>query len=152
MTQSLEILLVEDNDGDVEMTQRALRNNVPECNLSVANDGVEAMDLLHKRGQFTNAPTPQIILLDLNMPRMDGIRFLEQAKADAVLKSIPVIVFTSSQSQRDIQECYEHQASCYIVKPFDGKEFANAVQQVASFWGNLGQLPEKKHIGWYGNE
>lgn len=152
MTQSLEILLVEDNEGDVEMTQRALRDSAPACHLSVVNDGVEAMDLLHKRGPFTNAPTPQIILLDLNMPRMDGIRFLEQAKADAALKSIPVIVFTSSQSSRDIQECYERQASCYIVKPFDGEEFANAVQQVASFWGNLGQLPEKKHVGWHDDE
>lgn len=144
MTTSLEILLVEDNEGDVEMTQRALRDVTPACHISIANDGVEAMELLHKRGNFADMPTPQIILLDLNMPRMDGKRFLEQAKADAELKSIPVIVFTSSQSPHDIRECYERQASCYVVKPFDGREFANTLQQVVSFWGNLGQLPQKE--------
>jgi two-component system, chemotaxis family, response regulator Rcp1 len=140
MQRILEILLVEDNEGDVEMTQRALRDN-PSCRLSVANNGMEALDFLHKRGEFSDAPLPNIILLDLNMPRMDGKQFLETVKGEASLKTIPVIMLTSSQSPNDIRDCYERHASCYIVKPFDGKKYFEAVRQVVSFWGELGKLP-----------
>ncbi len=141
MKTPLEILLVEDNEGDVEMTERAFRDKKPACNISVANDGIEALDFLFKRGKFPDAPAPQLILLDLNMPRMDGKKFLEVVKEDIKLKSIPVIMLTSSQSPTDIRECYERHANYYVVKPFDGKEFADAVRQVVSFWSNLGQLP-----------
>jgi CheY-like chemotaxis protein len=141
MRNSLEILLVEDNEGDVELTKRAFRSTVPAPNISVANDGVEAMDFLLRRGEFAAAPTPQLILLDLNMPRMDGKTFLETMKADARLKAIPVIMLTSSKSPGDIRACYERHASCYIVKPFSGEEFAELVRQVINFWGSLGQLP-----------
>lgn len=138
----LEVLLVEDNEGDVEMTRRAFRDGKPSCHISVANDGVEALEFLHKQEKFANAPAPHIILLDLNMPRMDGKRFLEEAKSDAALKAIPVIMLTSSESPNDIRECYERHASCYVVKPFDGKKFADAVRQVVSFWSGLGRLPK----------
>jgi CheY-like chemotaxis protein len=141
MATSLDILLVEDNEGDVELTKRALRDGYPVCNLEVANDGMEAVDFLFKRGSFQDAADPDLILLDLNMPKMDGKQFLEVVKQDPTLKAIPVIMFTSSQSPTDIRDCYERHASCYVVKPFDGKEFTAAVKQVVSFWSSLGRLP-----------
>lgn len=144
MPAPLEVLLIEDNEGDVEMTLRAFRDEHRICNISVANDGMEALDFLYKRGNFANTPTPQIILLDLNMPRMDGKQFLETVKADAHLKAIPVIMLTSSQSPRDIEECYERYASCYVGKPFSANEYAETVRQVVKFWGGFARLPSRK--------
>ncbi len=143
MHKELEVLLVEDNEGDVEMVKLAFCDGTPTCHISVAHDGVEAVDFLHRRGQFADAPTPQLILLDLNMPRMDGKRFLEVVKMEAQLKAIPVVVLTSSQSACDIRACYERQASCYIIKPFDVDEFAATVRRVVDFWSDLGRLPCK---------
>lgn len=140
MQNSLTILLVEDNEGDIEMTERALFDAKPPCHLSVVNDGVEALDFLRKQAHFTNAATPQLIFLDINMPRMDGKKFLEAVKAESQLRTIPIIMLTSSQSPRDIRECYDRQASCYVVKPFNGNEFVAVVRQVVSFWGDLAQL------------
>jgi CheY-like chemotaxis protein len=142
MREELEILLVEDNEGDVEMTRRAFRDGKPACNVSVANDGIDALDFLHKRGDFAGSPTPRLILLDLNMPRMDGKQFLESVKADAKLKAIPVVMLTSSQSPNDVRVCYESHASAYVVKPFDGKKFAETVRQVVQFWSDLSRLPQ----------
>ena len=141
MRTELDVLLVEDNEGDVEMVKLAFRDGTPTCRISVAHDGVEAVDFLHRRGKFADAPTPQLILLDLNMPRMDGKRFLEVIKMEANLKAIPVVVLTSSQSVYDIRACYERQASCYVIKPFDVDEFADTVRQVVEFWSDLGRLP-----------
>jgi len=141
MNNVLEILLVEDNEGDIEMTQRAFQDGKSACNISVVNDGMEALDFLNKRGDYANAPSPQLIFLDLNMPRMDGKQFLDAIKSEAQWKPIPVIMFTSSESPKDIRECYERHASCYVVKPFDGKEFIDAVRRVVDVWNNLGQLP-----------
>jgi CheY-like chemotaxis protein len=137
----LEILLVEDNEGDVELTRRAFRDDTSHYHLSVAHDGVEALDFLHKKDGFADAPNPRLILLDLNMPRMDGKRFLETVKADAQLKTIPVVMLTSSQSPTDIRECYERYVSGYVVKPFDAKEFMETVRKIVAFWSELGQLP-----------
>ncbi len=131
----LELLLVEDNEGDVEMTKYALRNSSPPCNISVANDGVEALEFLHRHGTHAQSSTPHLILLDLNMPRMDGKQFLEELKSEPGLKSIPVVMFTSSQSPDDIRACYERYASAYVVKPFDSQEFADTLRQVVAFWG-----------------
>ena len=141
MHTELEILLVEDNEGDVEMTKLAFRDNAPACRISVANNGIDALDFLHKREKFADAPTPQLILLDLNMPKMDGKRFLEVVKTEAELKAIPVIMLTSSRSPSDIRACYERHASCYIVKPFDVDQFTDTVRQVVVFWSGVGQLP-----------
>jgi len=141
MATPIEILLVEDNEGDVEMTRRALRNDEFACRISVANDGVDALNFLRKQEEFSDAPKPHLILLDLNMPRMDGKQFLENAKADPALKAIPVIMLTSSQSPNDVRECYERHANCYVVKPFNGKEFADTVRQIVSFWSSLAKSP-----------
>lgn len=137
----LDLLLVEDNEGDVEMTERALSDATPVCHVSVANDGAQALEILRKRGDYADAPTPKLILLDLNMPGMDGKQFLEIMKADAKLKAIPVVMLTSSESPNDIRECYERYASCYVVKPFDGQQFADTVRHVVRFWHTHGRLP-----------
>ena len=107
----------------------------------MAHNGIDALDFLHKREKFADAPTPQLILLDLNMPKMDGKRFLEVVKTEAELKAIPVIMLTSSRSPSDIRACYERHASCYIVKPFDVDQFTDTVRQVVVFWSGVGQLP-----------
>ncbi len=141
MQLPLEILLVEDNEGDIEMTTRAFCDQEPACNISVVNNGMEAMDFLNKRGTYRDAPSPRIILLDLNMPRMDGRKFLDVVKDDPQFKAIPVVVLTSSNSLADIRDCYQRHASCYVVKPFDGKVFSDAVRQVVCFWATMAQLP-----------
>lgn len=140
MNKPLKILLVEDNEGDVEMTQRAFRDDPALCHISVANDGVEALDLLRKRVDSLDKALPQLILLDLNMPRMDGEKFLETVKGDKALCAIPVVMFTSSQSPADIRECYERHASFYVVKPFDGKEFAETVRKIVLFFSSVARL------------
>lgn len=136
------LLLVEDNEGDVEMTERALSDGDLGCSLHVVNDGMEAMDYLRKCGAHAGAVPPSLILLDLNMPRMDGKQFLEAVKDDPKLKAIPVIMFTSSKSPGDIRACYERHASCYIVKPFDGKQFADTLREIVRFWKRLVVLPQ----------
>ena len=137
---ALEILLVEDNEGDVVAVQRAFRSEQPACNISVANDGAEALDFVFKRGNFANAPLPQLILLDLNLPRMDGKQFLEVFKKQEELRSIPVIMLTSSESPKDIRECYERHASCYVVKPFSYKELSEKVREIINFWSLTGRV------------
>ena len=141
MRTSLDILLVEDNEGDVELTRRAFLNASPPVRMSVANNGNQALDFLNKQGSFEGVRTPDLILLDINMPRMDGKQFLGVVKQDESFKAIPVVMFTSSQSPADIRECYERHASCYVVKPFDGREYADTLKKVVCFWGGVGQLP-----------
>lgn len=134
------ILLVEDNEGDVEMTQRALMTAQPPCSLSIAHDGLQALDMLrHEPGQET--PPPQLILLDINMPRMDGKELLAAVKSDSRLRRIPVVMFTSSESPSDIRECYERHASCYVVKPFNGRQYAQVLHDVVNFWSTTSRLP-----------
>lgn len=142
MLASMDILLVEDNEGDVEMTRRALRKATPPCRMAVANNGQQALEYLNKQGSFANAVTPHLILLDINMPRMDGKQLLERVKHTVGLKAIPVVMFTSSESAADIRDCYERHASGYVVKPFDGRQYADALRQVISFWGGIGELPQ----------
>jgi CheY-like chemotaxis protein len=137
MYTDLEILLVEDNEGDVEMTRRALRTATPQCRLTVANNGDQAIKLL----QDVSVQPPHLILLDINMPRMDGKAFLSAIKQDDAFRAIPVVMFTSSESPNDIRECYERYASGYVVKPFDGVQYANTVREVVHFWGEVSQLP-----------
>lgn len=137
----LNILLIEDNEGDIELTKIAFSKGQLSSNLRVAHDGAEAVKCLSKQGEFQNAPRPDLILLDLNMPKMGGKEFLERVKQDAKTKSIPVIILTSSSATRDIQECYERHANCYIIKPPDLAAFIKMAGQVGDFWLNLAQLP-----------
>jgi CheY-like chemotaxis protein len=141
MTDTLEILLVEDNEGDVELVRGALQNEVPFCNLSVVNNGRQALDRVLKHGIYQDAITPHLILLDLNLSGMDGKILLKIMKQDEQLKMIPVVILTSSRAPSDILESYAYHANCYIVKPFDGKEFKSTIRQALAFWRNVAQLP-----------
>jgi CheY-like chemotaxis protein len=141
LNESLNILLVEDNEGDVEMVQDALEGYASACSLSVVKDGREALDYLFQHGHFTRATLPNLILLDLNMSGMDGIILLKILKDDERLKTIPVVVLTSSKAPSDILEAYARHANCYVVKPFDGKEFTSVIRQIVHFWNVLVELP-----------
>jgi two-component system response regulator len=144
--QSMKILLVEDNEGDVELTRIAFKAGPFPSTLSVAHDGIEAMDYLSGKGKFQNVERPDLILLDLNMPKMDGKAFLNIVKQDAVLKAIPVVVLTSSGAPADVTECYDRHANCYILKPPDLQAFIEAARQVQNYWISLVKLPQSRHV------
>jgi CheY-like chemotaxis protein len=135
------ILLVEDNPGDVRLTQEALREGKLMNTLHVAGDGVEAIDFLRRRGKFAQAPEADIILLDLNLPRMDGREVLAEIKIDPLLKKIPVIVLTTSAAEEDIIGAYNLYANCYITKPVDFRKFSDVIRSIENFWFNIVKLP-----------
>lgn len=137
-----EILLAEDNPGDVRLTREALRDSSISHNLHVVPDGVEALAFLLHQGRYAEAPQPDLILLDLNMPRMDGRRLLAAVKADARLRRIPIVILSSSQNETDIQSAYELQANCYITKPTDLEQFINVVKEIQEFWAITAELPQ----------
>jgi len=136
-----EILLVEDNEGDIELTREAFEDAKFRNNLHIAMDGDEALDFLFKRNGNEQAQTPDIILLDLNLPGTDGREVLEEIKSDQLLRRIPVIVLTSSQADKDILESYDLHANCYIVKPVNAHKFMQVVHQVENFWIDIVYLP-----------
>ena len=129
-----EILLVEDNPADVLLTRDAVKTSKTETVLRVVKDGVEAMEFLHKGGAHADAAKPDLILLDLNLPRKDGREVLSEIKADADLKRIPVIILTTSRAERDIVSSYDLNANCYIVKPADIDQFCQAIHSAEQFW------------------
>jgi CheY-like chemotaxis protein len=137
----VEILLVEDNPGDVRLTREALREGKVRNNLSVASDGVEAIAYLRKEGEHAKAVRPDLILLDLNLPRMDGREVLKEIKADPVLRHIPVVVLTSSQAEEDIVRAYDLHANCYVTKPVDLDQFIRVVESIEDFWFTIVKLP-----------
>lgn len=141
MGRPIEILLVEDNPGDVRLTQEALREAEVINHLNVARDGVEAIAYLRGEGQYVNFPRPDLILLDLNLPRKDGREVLEEIKNDAKLKTIPVVVLTTSNAEEDIAKSYTLHANCYISKPVDLDHFINVIQKIEDFWLTVVQLP-----------
>jgi two-component system, chemotaxis family, response regulator Rcp1 len=143
MKAPLEILLVEDNEGDVEIVGRALKTAKPPCRLSVVHNGLDALDYVRKQGKFEQAVTPELILIDINMPRMDGKKLVEILKQEDRLKIIPAIMLTSSAAPLDVRDCYERHANGYVVKPFDAPAFIDAVREVVKFWGLLGRLPSR---------
>lgn len=143
-SRPVEILLVDDNPADVALTQEAFLENKLCNNLNVVNDGVEAMEYLRKRGQYASVPTPDIILLDLNMPRKDGREVLAEIKADDVLKYIPVVIMTVSKDDKDILESYRLHANCYVKKPVKFTEFVEVVKALENFWFSIVTLPSKK--------
>ena len=136
------ILLVEDNPGDAELAREALENSKFINTLYRVEDGVQALDFLYKRGRYSDAPRPDIILLDLNLPRKDGRDVLAQIKADEKLKSIPVVVLTSSKADEDILRSYQLHANCYVTKPLDIEQFFKVVKNIKEFWMSIVVLPQ----------
>lgn len=142
MSKSIQILLVEDNPADADLTRETLHTSSLAIDLTVANNGVEAVDCVHKRGRFASAATPDLILLDLNLPGMDGRGVLADIKQDVELRRIPVSILSSSAAERDITQSYELGANCYIVKPIDFKSFQTIVRAIENFWFGIAKIPD----------
>jgi CheY-like chemotaxis protein len=140
----IEILLVEDNPADVRLTKEALKEGRILNRLSVVVDGMEAISFLRREGGYKDVPRPDLILLDLNLPKKDGREVLAELKSDDGLKSIPVVVLTTSKAEEDILECYKHHANCYITKPVDLEQFIGVTRSIEDFWLGVVQLPPKK--------
>lgn len=139
----VEILLVEDNEGDVRLTKEALSENKMGNHLSVVRDGVEAVDFLRKEGDYAGAPRPDLILLDLNLPKKDGREVLAEIKADEDLKRIPVVILTTSEADEDIFDAYTHYANCYVTKPVGLDHFIKVVKTIEEFWLVIVKLPRR---------
>jgi CheY-like chemotaxis protein len=137
------ILLVEDNPADVRLTAEAFKDSELDYELWAARDGVEAMAYLRREGEFQGAPRPDIVLLDLNLPRKDGREVLEEMKADPQLRRIPVVVLTTSRAEHDLMRAYDLHANCYLTKPVDFDQFRGVVTQIRDFWLNAVQLPPR---------
>jgi len=144
---SVEVLLVEDSPGDVRLTREAFRDTNPAIRLHVANDGVEALAFLRQEGGNADAPRPALILLDLNMPRMDGRQLLAHIKEDNSLKMIPTVILTRSEAEADILNSYQLQANCYLSKPVQSDAFENVVKSINDFWPTKVELPPQKRSG-----
>ena len=140
----VEILMVEDNPGDVRLTKEALKEGKVYNNLHWAKDGVEALEFLRREGKHANAPRPDIILLDLNLPKKDGREVLSVIKSDDQLKHIPVVVLTTSKAEEDVLRSYELHANCYVTKPVDLDKFIVVVQSIDRFWLTVVTLPPAK--------
>ncbi len=138
-----EVLLVEDSPGDVRLTREAFRDYDKSVNLHVAVDGVDAMAFLKRQGVHADAPRPDFILLDLNLPKMDGREVLARIKSDDSLKSIPTVILSTSDAETDIANSYKLQANCYLSKPVQLDEFENLVKSVTEFWLTKVKLPRK---------
>ncbi len=141
---SVEVLFVEDSPGDVRLTKEAFREANGRIRVHVANDGIEAMTFLRQEGDQANAPRPDFILLDLNLPKMDGREVLSLIKSDASLKTIPTIILTTSVAEEDIVKSYQLQANCYLSKPVQLDDFEAVVRSINDFWLTRAKLPQKK--------
>jgi two-component system, chemotaxis family, response regulator Rcp1 len=141
----MEVLLVEDSPGDVRLTREAFKDAKVHINLHVASDGTEAMAFLKREEGHASASRPDLILLDLNLPKKDGREVLEEIKQSPTLKSIPVVILTTSASQADILRSYRLHANCYITKPVDLKGFLNVVKSIDNFWLSVVKLPREAH-------
>ncbi len=141
-TRPIEILLIEDSPSDTALTIEALEEGKIANNLSHVEDGVEAMDFLMRKGKYKNASRPDLIMLDLNLPRKDGREVLAEIKADENLRIIPIIVLTTSRSDKDILQSYKLNANCYITKPVDFRQFMDVVRSIEKFWLSVVTLPQ----------
>jgi CheY-like chemotaxis protein len=139
--RSIEILLVEDSPSDTQLTIEALREAKVHNRLSVVEDGVQALAFLRRQGPFADAPRPDLIMLDLNLPCRDGREVLAEIKADEDLKTIPVVVLTTSHAEQDVRRAYEQHANCYVTKPVGFEQFLEVVKSIESFWLCLVTLP-----------
>lgn len=138
-----DILVVEDNPGDARLTREVLNeSNIPSC-LYIVNDGVEAMEFLRNKGRFKDSPKPDLIIMDLNLPRKDGRELLAEVKDDENLKYIPIVIMTISQAEEDILKSYKLHANCFITKPIDLNEFIKVIKSVEEFWFTIVKLPPK---------
>lgn len=142
-SRAIEILLVEDNPGDARLTLEAFKEGKVFNNLTVIGDGVEALAYLRREGQYANSVQPDLILLDLNLPKKDGREVLAEIKEDERLKNIPVIILTTSAAEEDIARAYSRHANCYITKPVDLDQFLHVVQSIEAFWLSLVRLPSR---------
>jgi CheY-like chemotaxis protein len=140
--KNITILLVEDNEGDVLLTTEALQNCKIANTLKVVNDGEEALNFIYKKKNFVNEKTPDLILLDVNLPKKNGHEVLQILKADVSYKHIPVIMLTTSSSISDIKKAYSHYVNCYITKPVEPTDFISAISQIENFWINIVKLPQ----------
>jgi CheY-like chemotaxis protein len=139
--KAVHVLLVEDDPADALLTREALSSQKLRVDIAVAGDGVEGLKYLRREGQYADAVPPDVILLDLNMPRMDGREFLAEIKADERFRRIPVVVLTTSEADEDILRSYELQAACYLTKPVDFKQFSKLVKAISEFWFTVVKLP-----------
>jgi two-component system, chemotaxis family, response regulator Rcp1 len=144
---SIEVLLVEDSPGDVRLTQEAFRDSGKPVRLHLVSDGVEAMAFLRREGIYTDAPRPDLILLDLNLPKMDGREVLAEIKKDQALKTIPTIILTTSDDEADVVISYQLQANCYLRKPAHWDAFDNLVKSINTFWLTKAKLPQQTQPG-----
>ncbi len=147
-TEPVEILLVEDNVRDARLAVETLKDSKIHNNLYHVKDGVEAIDFLRQRGEYAGVPVPDLILLDLNLPRKDGREVLAEVKEDPRLRLIPVVVMTSSEAERDLVKTYGLHANAYVVKPIDMDDFVEVVRGVQDFWLTIVKLPPKAQGGW----
>ena len=143
LVKPVEILLIEDNPGDILLTQKSLSDSKLMNNLHVVKDGEEAIGYLHKEGGFANAIRPDLILLDLNLPKKSGHEVLEELKSDKDLKRIPIVILSTSKSEKDILGSYNNYANCYIAKPVDLTQFHTIVKSIENFWFSIVTLPAK---------
>ena len=139
------VLLVEDNPDDVELTLEALENSKLQVNIHVVSDGISAMAFLRREGEYADEQRPDLILLDLNLPRMDGREVLKEIKEDPGFADIPVVILTTSENEEDILKAYQLHANCYISKPVDFVQFTEIIQQIEGFWLQLVKLPRREN-------
>jgi len=144
--RGIEILLVEDNIGDIELAKEAFSDaNIP-GQISIVRDGEEALDFLYQRGEYSSCSRPELVLMDLNMPRKNGLDVLTVIKEDSTLKDIPIIILTSSESEHDINNSYRLHANAYIVKPSDLSDYVHVVEGIKTFWMDIAKLPRHKAV------
>lgn len=141
MDHIVNILLIEDNLGDIRLIQEVLKGSEHKHDLHIVTDGEQAIHYLKREGKFADSVKPNLIFLDLNLPKKDGREVLAEIKSNEKLKTIPVIIFSSSEAEKDIQKSYDLHANCYVVKPFDFNEFSKVIQAIQSFWLSIVKLP-----------
>lgn len=143
--EPIDILVVEDNPGDARLIKEILHTNKSNYRLHIVEDGVEAMSFLKKEGMYSNFPRPDLVFLDLNLPKKDGREVLAEIKSDEDLKLIPVVIMTTSQAEEDILKAYSLHANCYVTKPLELDQFNATVKSIVEFWFALVKLPRKEH-------
>ncbi|MFA6924621.1 MAG: response regulator [Bacteroidales bacterium] len=143
-SKSIDILIVEDNSGDARLIREVLKEGKIMNSLHIVKDGVEAMEFLYKKGKYENTPNPDLIILDLNLPRKDGREVLAEIKENNELKKIPIVIMTTSQAEEDILRSYNLHANCYITKPLDLNQFIKVVKSIEDFWFSVVKLPPKE--------